>query len=252
MVNGRRWVLARFPVMVLGCLAAVGGAARAADCLTSSGKTACGYHCLGSDGEVRCSQTPDGVCSVSSGVVACWDPPSILRRVFGDRIPKPSCVATDGQTACGYSCETSDDHVLCAQTPFGRCQASDGKLVCWDPPAAVVLAKRERTPAVECLSSSGNVACGYHCLSHDGTIRCSQTPEGTCSVEQGNLVCWDPPLDTYNVSFDPAAELSCLDAFEGRSCGYRCLATSRHSACGANRGDSCRALPDGIACKSMN
>ncbi len=226
------------------------GDASAAECLTSSGKTACGYHCEASDGDVRCSQTADGVCSVSSGVVACWDPPPMLRRALGDRVPRASCVTTDAQTACGYSCETNSDRALCAQTPFGECRASDGKIACWDPPAAVVLAKRERTPHVQCISSLGKIACGYHCQTYDGNLRCSQTPEGTCSVEQGYLICWDPPLDTYQVAFEASAELACIDGSEGRSCGFRCIATSRHSACGSSRGDSCRAEPDRVVCRN--
>src|SRR5262249_1724589 len=140
------------------------GEAAASECLTSSGKTACGYHCVASDGQVRCAQTPEGVCTIASGVVVCWDPPPVLRRVFGERVPQPSCVTTSYRTACGYSCEMSNDQVQCAQTPFGECQVSDGRLVCWDPPAAVILAKRLRTPVAECISSSGKVRCGYHCL----------------------------------------------------------------------------------------
>jgi len=58
------------------------GDASASDCLTSGGKTACGFHCVSGEGQVRCAQTPTGVCSVSSGVVACWDPPAVLRRAF--------------------------------------------------------------------------------------------------------------------------------------------------------------------------
>ena len=46
------------------------GDASAADCLTSEGKTACGFHCVSGEGQVRCAQTPEGVCSVASGVVA--------------------------------------------------------------------------------------------------------------------------------------------------------------------------------------
>jgi hypothetical protein len=237
-------------IVLLGV--SIGGSAVSAapDCLTSSGKTACGFHCVASDGEVRCSQTADGVCSVSSGVVACWDPPSVLRRVLGDRLPKASCTTTDGQTACGYSCEVNSDHVVCAQTPFGACKATDGKVACWDPPAAVVLSMRSGTPPAECIANSGRLACGYHCLAYDGSVRCSQTPQGTCSVEQGHLVCWDPPLDSYAVTFDPAAELACLDGAEGRGCGYRCMATKLHSACGAKRDDSCRAEADRIVCMS--
>jgi hypothetical protein len=226
------------------------GDAAASECLTASGKTACGFHCEASDGEVRCAQTAAGVCSITSGVVACWDPPPILRRLFGERVPQPSCVTTYGQTACGYSCETNSDRALCAQTPFGECRASDGKIACWDPPAAVVAAKRDKTPHAACISSLGKIACGYHCQNYDGVLRCSETPEGTCSVEQGHLVCWDPPLDTYQLAFEPSAELACIDGADGRSCGYRCIATSRHSACGSSRGNSCWAEPDRLVCKN--
>lgn len=232
--------------------ATVGGDASAAECLTSSGKTACGFHCVGASGDVRCSQTPEGVCSVASGIVVCWDPPPVLRRVFGERFPPPTCVTTSYQTACGYSCEMSNDRAQCAQTPFGECQVSEGKLVCWDPPATVVLAKRQRTPVAECISSSGKVRCGYHCLAHDGALRCAETPDGSCSVEQGALVCWDPPLDTYGVVLESSAELACIDGAEGRSCGYRCLATLTRSACGSNRGDSCRTTADRIVCANPN
>jgi hypothetical protein len=232
-------------------LALLGGGASAADCLTSSGKTACGFHCVNGDGQVRCSQTPQGVCSVSSGIVACWDPPSVLRRVFGERVPAATCVTNYGQTACGYSCETNSDRALCAQTPFGECLASDGRVVCWDPPAAVIVARRLKTPSAQCISSSGKIACGYHCLSHEGVLRCSQTPDGTCSVQEGKVVCWDPPLDSLGAVFDPAEELSCMDAVEGRACGYRCLATIAHSGCGASRGDACKSEPEGVVCKSQ-
>ncbi|HVU01676.1 MAG TPA: hypothetical protein VHE30_07990 [Polyangiaceae bacterium] len=229
----------------------IGGAVTAApECLTSSGKTACGYHCLASDGDVRCSQSPDGVCSATSGVVTCWDPPPLLRRMLGSRLPKPSCESISGQTACGYACQTNSDHVACAQTPFGACGATDGKLVCWDPPGAVVATLRAGTPLAECITNSGKIACGYHCQAYDGVVRCAQTPQGTCSVEQSHLVCWDPPVDSSAPPYEPESELACLDGADGRTCGYRCLATKLHSACGTKRDQTCRTVGDGIACKA--
>lgn len=227
--------------------------AAAAECLTSSGETACGYHCVASYGQVRCAQTPQGACSTASDVVACWDPPAVVRKVFEYQRavpPQTNCVNTYGQTACGYDCIISDDRVQCAQTPFGACLADQGNLVCWDPPAAVVWSKGIRTPRAECVHNSGQVVCGYHCAAHHGDLRCAQTPEGTCSVRQDKLVCWDPPLDSYANPFDPATELACIDAAAGRSCGYHCIATSQYSACGLLRADVCRAEPGGIVCKS--
>jgi hypothetical protein len=230
----------------------IAGDASAAECLTRSGKTACGFHCVASDGQVKCAQTPQGVCSVSSGVVVCWDPPPVLRRVFVDRVPPPSCVSTSYQTACGYSCETSNDRVACAQTPFGRCRAREGKIVCSDPPAPVMLTRRQLTPATECISSSGKIRCGYHCQSRDGVLACAQTPDGACSVEQGNLVCWDPPLSTYAVTYESSADLACIDGAEGPTCGYNCLANLTHSACASKRGDSCRTMPERIVCAAAD
>jgi hypothetical protein len=232
--------------------ALAGDASAAADCLTSNGKTACGYHCVSGENQVRCSQTPDGVCSVSSGIVACWDPPAVLRGIFGARALGARCVTNYGQMACGYACETSSDRAQCAQTPFGACGASDGRVACWDPPAAVMVTRRERTPTAECLVNSGKVACGYHCIAFDGTVHCAQTTEGGCRVEQGKVICWDPPLESLGAVFDPAAELACMEGVDGRVCGYRCLATSIHSGCGSNRADSCKPEPDKIACAPAN
>jgi hypothetical protein len=71
-------------------------------CLHSYGKTACGYGCKASDRQVRCAQTPQGVCSAGSGILACWDPPPLVRSILGRSAPRPSCVTSSGQTACGY------------------------------------------------------------------------------------------------------------------------------------------------------
>jgi hypothetical protein len=231
----------------------VGRGAVAAECLTSSGVTACGYHCVADYGQVRCAQTPQGACSLASDVVACWDPPPVVRVVFGSRRmgpPRIDCVNTYGQTACGYDCIVSDDRVQCAQTPFGACLADQGNLVCWDPPAAVMLSRGILTPHAECIHNSGRVVCGYHCAAHHGDLRCAETPEGACTVRQDKLVCWDPPLDSFANPFDAATELACLDAVSGRTCGYHCIATAYYSACGVLRNESCRAEPGGIVCKS--
>jgi hypothetical protein len=233
-------------LLVLGA----SGDASAADCLTSSGKTACGFHCVTGEGQVRCSQTPEGVCTVSSGIVACWDPPALLRRVFTDGVPRPDCVTTYGQTACGYSCDTNSDRALCTQTPFGACAEAEGRIACWDPPGPVIVARKLKTPVAQCLTNSGKIACGYRCVAFDGAVRCAQTPDGGCTVEQGKIVCWDPPLDSSGVTYDPAWEPACIDAVDGRSCGYRCIATAGHSGCGANRGDSCRVARERLVCEA--
>jgi hypothetical protein len=233
-------------LLVLG----TAGDASATDCLTSSGKTACGFHCVSGEGQVRCSQTVEGVCTVSSDIVACWDPPAVLRRVFTDGVPRPNCVTTYGQTACGYSCETNSDRALCTQTPFGACAEAEGRIACWDPPASIIAARKLKTPVAQCVTNSGKIACGYQCIGFDGAVRCAQTPDGGCTVEQGKIVCWDPPVDSLGVTFDPAWEPACIDGADGRSCGYRCIATAARSACGGNRSDSCRSEGERIVCEA--
>ena len=239
--------------VVLWALVAAAADARAVECLTSSGQTACGFHCISAESQVRCAQTPDGVCNYSSGVVACWDPPALLRLVY-PTVPPPSCVTNGGQTACGYQCIAAYDQVQCAQTPFGACRANGGRLVCWDPPAPVILSRRAATPVATCLLANDRVACGYHCEAYQGSLACAQTPDGTCRRQGGAVSCWDPPLDTPAVAYDPAAERACLAASDGRTCGFRCLATAHTSACGEARSDACRfdAERQSVVCAAPN
>jgi hypothetical protein len=219
-------------------------------CLVSEGKTACGYNCRASDSQVRCAQTPLGVCSVGSGIVACWDPPPLVRGVLGPYAPRPSCVTSFGQTACGYWCVANFDQVQCAQTPFGSCRANEGKVACWDPPAAVIATRRATTPRAVCESGFGQVSCGYHCIADRGVVRCAETPEGLCRSERDSVFCWDPPLESTSAVWNASSELACIDAGAKRSCGFRCLAIPNRGRCGASRGDSCRVKEDDIVCVS--
>lgn len=218
-------------------------AAGAVECITnsSSGQTACGYHCVSSGSEARCAQTADGVCASTSGILVCWDPPPVLRRVYATgHLPAASCVTSNGQTACGYACVAQYDQVQCAQTPFGACRANMGRLVCWDPPAEVMLARRERTPAAGCITGMDRVACGYHCEMGFGRLQCAQTPDGLCRAERDQLYCWDPPLESAGSAYDPVTERACLASSSGRACGFRCLATTSAAGCGDDRRDVCR------------
>jgi hypothetical protein len=219
-------------------------------CVTSFGKTACGYGCRASDGQVRCAQTPQGVCSVGSGIVACWDPPPLVKGVLGVRAPRPSCVTSFGQTACGYECVANYDQVQCAQTPFGACGANEGKVVCWDPPAAVLATRRSMTPDAACVTAFGQVGCGYHCTANFGVVRCAETPDGTCRAERDTVYCWDPPLEATSAVWNSASEFACLESGAKRSCGFRCLAIPNKGKCGASRFDTCRVKEDDIVCAS--
>jgi len=236
-------------VALIGLITAIVPPASAApgaapDCVTHAGRTACGHNCVYGNGQVRCSQTPQGTCSFSQGMAACWDPPPMLKFVMGDRVPRPGCIVASGQAACGYHCAMNYGRVQCAQTPFGACRANEGHVVCWDPPGPVIASMGTRTPNASCLAQYGKVACGYSCNAYDGEVRCAQTPQGTCSVQSGTLICWDPPLESIPSMIDPNAELACIDAGDGRACGYRCMGTPNQAKCGSRRGDVCRVGED--------
>ena len=208
-----------------------------AACIHHAGAMVCGYHCVSGEGHARCAQTPEGVCAVSSGIVACWDPPPFLTTVLRNRLPRARCVQANGQVACGFQCLISHDRVQCAQTPFGVCRANAGTVLCWDPPAHVIAEKAYATPQPGCVAAFDKVACGYHCEAKEGSIRCAQTPDGICE-RLGELSCWDPPPKN-TTAFASGATVACFDANGGRSCGYRCIGTARQSGCGSSPKDYC-------------
>jgi hypothetical protein len=217
-------------------------------CLYSGSKMACGYGCKASDDQVRCAQTPQGVCNVGSGIVACWDPPPLVKAVLGRNAPRPGCVTSYGQTACGYNCIANYDQVQCAQTPFGACRANEGKVACWDPSAAVLASRKATTPKASCESGFGKLGCGYHCIADHGVVRCAETPDGLCRSERGTVFCWDPPIESTAAVWNAASELACIQASSDRVCGFRCLAIPNQGRCGSSRGDSCRVQEDKIVC----
>lgn len=249
------WLVPRFG-LAMGLLAVLGLADRAegapseggSTCLTSEGKTACGYHCTASSGQVQCSQTPQGICVVGTGTVACWDPPPLLHGLFPVRFPRPQCIVSAGQIACGYQCIANYDRVECSQTPFGACKANEGRLVCWDPPIQVIAAEGERTRPATCVANYGKVGCGYSCVANYGVVRCAKTPQGFCRSERDQVICWDPPLITTGVALDPASERACLASTGGSSCGYACLATAQASRCAPSREQVCRAKDGDVEC----
>jgi len=217
-------------------------------CMTSEGKTACGYHCIASYGEVRCAQRPEGICVAGSGTVTCWDPPPIVRLTFPFRAPRPQCIASAGQVACGYGCIANYDRVACAQTPFGACKANEGRLVCSDPPGPIIGIEGVRTPPVTCISNYGKVACGYACVANFGVAKCAKTPSGFCRAERDQVFCWDAPLPSMGFAFDVASEQGCMTSTSGSACGYACLATARESRCASSRDQVCRATDGKVEC----
>src|SRR5580765_1644830 len=87
-----------------------------------------------------------------------------------------TCLTQNGDTACGYNCLAAHGQVACARTSAGICSASTTEVLCWDPPESVRAHYGEKIPRPECLTRSGNIACGYHCEAHDDEVRCAQTP----------------------------------------------------------------------------
>src|SRR6478752_6542394 len=109
--------------------------AAAPTCISLGDRTACGYKCTSSLTDLACARTPDGLCAASGGRVTCWDPPPDIRQLlaYNPDVPRPTCVARGSEVACGFACTRNLSHAACANTPFGACQASFERLVCFDP-----------------------------------------------------------------------------------------------------------------------
>ncbi len=170
--------------------------AAAPTCVTLGDRIACGYHCVASATQLACAQTPDGLCDKSGGHVVCWDPPPDVRRLLAadEDLPRPSCVSRGNQVACGFACARTLSRAACANTPFGACEASFGRLVCFDPAPEVrwALEDEGRLPRASCESSLSQTACGYHCESAGMLVRCAATPDGFCERHFDTLACFDP------------------------------------------------------------
>jgi len=162
-------------------------------CLTEDGKTACGFHCVAAHGTVACAQSPSGTCTSVGERATCWDSPQAIRIQYRRPMPVAQCLARAGNIACGYNCAARDNQVACASTPDGICVAGRLGITCWDPSETVYCADRRRPlPRPQCVVSDGEVACGYGCKKHAGSVACAQTPSGTCTIAQDRLVCLDP------------------------------------------------------------
>lgn len=157
------------------------------ECLTTNGTAACGYDCKRANGRVACAQTPWGRCVTANGDVFCGDPaPWVVRT--GQASPV-ECLVTNGTAACGYGCQRANGHAACAQTPWGRCVATNGELFCSDPPPWVV--RRGAPPPMQCVTTNGTGACGYDCKTANGRAACAHSPWGRCVTANGNITCSD-------------------------------------------------------------
>jgi hypothetical protein len=161
-------------------------------CLRNYGKTVCGYSCLAAHGAVACARTSAGICEASAASVVCWDPPDVVRVHYKTRVPRPRCLTRNGETRCGYACESHGDEVKCATTPDGICRATALGVTCWDPPPTTYCADDRPLPRPQCVALDGKVACGYQCEARHGELGCAATPAGTCQALPEGIVCSDP------------------------------------------------------------
>jgi hypothetical protein len=159
------------------------------------------------------------------------------------------CITVYGRTECGYRCEATNGDVGCAATPAGVCVTTGGKLTCWDPPEWVRAHYRERLPTPECLTKSGETACGYHCWSHDGDVQCAESPDGVCGNSRDEIKCWDPSPATYCVETGrPLPRPRCV-VYDGQiACGYNCETRNGEVACAQTPAGKCIAEHGEVRC----
>lgn len=163
------------------------------ECRTSGMQTVCGYHCRAELDQVKCAQTPQGWCERVEGQLVCWDPPEEVRLHAPDS--RPDCRIKYGRVVCGFACATSETELACAETPWGVCSTRFNDVSCWDPaPAVIHTFASKGLGGAQCLRTNSGFACGWSCKESYREVKCAQTPGGKCSVIEGKIVCFDPPL----------------------------------------------------------
>ncbi|MCP3058490.1 hypothetical protein LXT21_06880 [Myxococcus sp. K38C18041901] len=160
----------------------------------------------------------------------------------------PTCRMMNSQVACGYGCKTDSNRARCAQTPQGRCQLIDGQAVCFDPPAYVVKAYGASLPEPECKAIDGAVACGYHCVTQPGRVKCAKSPAGVCKARGGEVECFDPPAVVFAVYGKETPRADCRSNGVELTCGYNCLNASEGVRCTRTPAGVCKISSGRITC----
>ena len=155
------------------------------ECVSTNGVAACGYDCKTTNGQAACARTPLGRCVTTNGHVFCGDPSLAALRAGADA--PVQCVTTNGVAACGYDCKTTNGQAACAQTPWGRCLATNGNIFCGDPSSQLL--RLGQAAQVECRATNGRAACGYNCEATNGTVACASVPWGRCLATNGRVFC---------------------------------------------------------------
>lgn len=162
--------------------------------------------------------------------------------------PSVECVEDEDQKVCGYHCLKNYGQMRCAGTPQGTCAQVEGKLTCWDPSPALVAWLGAKLPAPTCVSNYGLMACGYHCVEHDGHLGCAQTPMGQCAGNFGTVVCFDPALALLPLYQGQVPQAQCVEEFGKVACGYHCLAQYGEVGCATTPQGTCTTKAQHVRC----
>jgi hypothetical protein len=162
--------------------------------------------------------------------------------------PAPTCLTSEGRTACGYHCVASSSQVQCSQRPEGVCVVGSGTVACWDPPPLLRGIFPIRFTRAQCVASSGQIACGYHCISNYDRVACAQTPFGACLANEDRLQCWDPSLQVIAARGELTRPASCVANYGKVGCGYNCVANYGQVRCAKTPEGFCRAERDTVFC----
>jgi hypothetical protein len=119
-------------------------------------------------------------------------------------------------------------------------------------PAAPAPAAPPPPPAplpLECRVSNGVEVCGYHCVVHPKGAQCARTPEGLCTVLDGEVLCWDPP-EEVRLHLDAArgATPQCKSKYGTRACGYLCTSSPTKLDCTQSPWGACKTHFDDLLC----
>jgi hypothetical protein len=102
----------------------------------------------------------------------------------------------------------------------------------------------ERDEPARCLSAYGTTACGFHCVSAYGEVRCARTATGACLAAYGQVTCWDPPRSARRLR----AAGRCLAAYGTIACGYGCAAAYGEVRCAQTPQGTCSASYGQLTC----
>lgn len=218
------------------------------DCLSAYGMSACGYHCIGEYSQVKCAVTPQGVCISGSCQVLCFDPPAHVISLWGEKLPRPTCVREKDRLACGYHCKAQGAEVACATTPAGVCTADYGMVRCFDPPVSVYAVHGREVPKPSCMAQDGQIACGYHCVAAAGRLQCASTPQGICTDMNGVPTCFDPPADVLCAVGKNIDRATCKTGLGKVVCGYHCTLGFGELECARNPRGFCKVEGSGVKC----